>query len=282
MRNRVSLIIIFLFTIGICEAQYPPVFKNSVYGNNPDAGHYINIRGFKMYYEVYGKGEPMLMIHGNAGSINNLSGQIEYFSKYYQVIIADSRAHGKSTDTSDTLSYKMMADDFNALLDSLQIKSCNVLGWSDGGNNGLLMAIHYPEKIKKLVISGANTEIDSTAIAGELVTIDQLGPLYVQEQTPETINLIKVTKLLFMLPGITRELLQTIKCPTLVIGGDHDVIIPKHTLYIAENIPNANLWILPNSGHSTLIFHKELFNQTVAEFFNKPYRTIKGMDRLDW
>ncbi len=57
------------------------VFKNSIYGNNPKAGHYANVRGFKMYYEIYGKGEPLLLIHGNGGSINNFSGQISYFAK---------------------------------------------------------------------------------------------------------------------------------------------------------------------------------------------------------
>jgi pimeloyl-ACP methyl ester carboxylesterase len=72
-----------------------------------------------------------------------------------------------------------------------------------------------------------------------------------------------------------------IKCPTLVIGGDKEVILPKHTLLIAENIPQSYLWILPNSGHSTLITYKDQFNKTVLDFFKKPYRAIKGMDRLN-
>jgi len=279
--KRLLLSIYAMMLLTSAHSQYPPVFKNSIYGHNPKAGHYVTVRGFKMYYEIYGKGEPLLLIHGNAGSINNFSGQIPYFAQNYQVIVADSRSHGKSVDPADSLSYEMMAEDFNALLDLLHIKSCNVIGWSDGGNNGLLLAIHHPDKVKRLAITGANIWIDSSAIANDVVSIDQLGPLYKSEQTPEVKNSIKLTKLLFMLPNISLEQLQAIRCPTLVIGGDHDVILPKHTVLIAEHIPQSTLWILPNSGHSTLINYKDLFNKTVADFFKKPYRVIKGMDRIN-
>jgi len=102
-----------------------------------------------MYYEVYGSGEPLLIIHGNGGSINNFLYQIPYFEKNYKVILADSRSQGKSVDNSDSLSYEMMTDDLNALLDSLHLDSCNVIGWSDGGINGLLLAIRHPDKVKK-------------------------------------------------------------------------------------------------------------------------------------
>jgi pimeloyl-ACP methyl ester carboxylesterase len=272
-----SAILLFVSTY----SQSPLLFKDSIYGHNPKTGHYAKIRGFKMYYEIYGKGEPVLFIHGNMGSINDFSGQVPYFARHYQVILTDSRAHGKSADASDSLSYEMMAEDLNALMDELHIKTCNVIGWSDGGNIGLLLAIHHPDKIKRLAITGANIWVDSSAIANDIVSIDQLGPLYKLEQTPEVKNTIKIVKLLFMLPNISLTQLQGIKCPTLVIGGDHDVILPKHTLLIAENISQSTLWILPNSGHSTVINYKDLFNKTVHDFFKKPYRIIKGWDQLN-
>ena len=195
--------------------------------------------------------------------------------------MADSRAHGKSVDPTDSLSYEMMAEDFNALLDHLKIESCNVIGWSDGGNNGLLLAIHHPNKVKKLAITGANIYIDSSAIFNDVLAFDFMGDLNKMKKTPEVLNTIKVTKLLYLLPNISLKQLNNMKCPTLVIGGDHDVILPKHTLLIAENIPQSTLWILPNSGHSTLINYKNQFNKTVEDFFKKPYRIIKGMDRLN-
>src|SRR5688500_7595465 len=121
-------------------------------GNNEKVGRYANVRGFKMYYEVYGAGEPLLFVHGNGGSINNFIHQVPFFAKKYKVILADSRAQGKSIDVSDSLTYEMMADDLNALLDHLKIDSCHVIGWSDGGINGLLLALRHPKKVKKLAI----------------------------------------------------------------------------------------------------------------------------------
>src|SRR5476651_309518 len=136
----------------------------TMYGRNPKVGKYADIRGFKMYYETYGQGEPLLIIHGNGGSINNFLYQIPYFAKNYHVVIADSRAQGKSVDPADSLSYEMMTDDLNALLDNLHLKSCYVIGWSDGGINGLLLAIRHPDKVKKLAVTGANLWPDTTAV----------------------------------------------------------------------------------------------------------------------
>src|SRR4051812_42529525 len=114
------------------------------YGSNPKAGNYAGIRGIKMYYEIYGTGKPLLIIHGNGGSIKDFSKQIPYFSAEYKVIVADSRAQGKTVDAKDSLTYEMMADDFNALLDFLHVDSSYVIGWSDGGINGLLLAMRHP------------------------------------------------------------------------------------------------------------------------------------------
>lgn len=117
-------------------------------------------RGIKLYYEIYGQGKPLLMIHGNGGSLANFKYQIPYFAKHYKVIAVDSRAQGKSVDSSSTLNYEMMADDMMALLDAMHIDSAYVIGWSDGGINGLLLAIRHPEKVKKLAITGANLRPD--------------------------------------------------------------------------------------------------------------------------
>lgn len=263
----VLVLVTHQFSYGQQSAISP--FDTTLYGRNQVAGNYLDVNGIKMYYEVYGPGDPLLMIHGNGGSINSFLYQIPYFSKNYKVIAVDSRAQGKSEDLQDSLSFEMMADDFSTLLDKLHLDSCYVLGWSDGGINGLLLAIRHPEKVKKLAITGANLWPDSTAISAAdykwgMNFYDTLGKM---PQTPDIIHTRKLVKLDCFEPHITREQLQQIKCPTLVIGGDHDIILTEHTMLIAKSIPGAFLWILPNSGHATLIDHKEQFNEVVNDFF---------------
>jgi pimeloyl-ACP methyl ester carboxylesterase len=273
MKFLKTLLIIFFSLIfyQLVNAQFRQISPNdsTPFGSNTEAGNYMNIRGLRMYYEVYGKGEPLLMIHGNSGSINSFRNQIPFFSKNYTVIATDSRAQGNSADAGDSLSFEMMADDFSALLDELNLDSCYVLGWSDGGINGILLAIRHPEKVKKLAVTGANLWPDSTAISAAdylwgMSYYDTLGKM---PQTPEIMNTRKLVKLDSFQPHITMEQLQQIHCPSLIIGGDHDIILPKHTMLIARSIPNAYLWILPNSSHSTLVDHKDQFNEVVGDFF---------------
>jgi pimeloyl-ACP methyl ester carboxylesterase len=253
------------------------------YGTNKAAGKYYEIRGFKMYAETYGQGKPLLIIHGNGGSIANFVFQIPYFAKKYRVIIADSRAQGRSKDEQDSLSYEMMADDYAALLDLMKIDSAFVIGWSDGGINGLLLAIRHPEKVKKLAVTGANLWPDTTAIASDVE--DMVLPEYnrlksLNERNAKEKEGWKLVRLLVEEPHISLTDLNTIGVPALVIGGDHDVIRPEHTLLIAQNIPQSYLWILPNSGHSTPLVYRDEFNKKIDEFFSKPFRKIEREKRF--
>lgn len=289
MKLKTILLLLLLSFVKLTFAQQAKSpFDTTMYGRNTAVGKYADIRGFKMYYETYGKGEPLLIIHGNGGSINNFLYQIPYFAKSYQVIIADSRAQGKSTDPADSLSYEMMTDDLNALLDNLHLKSCYVIGWSDGGINGLLLAIRHPDKVKKLAVTGANLWPDTTAVnpfvynwALKMNNSVSDSLKKIKSPSPKLKNELKLLHLLTYEPHITVEQLHTITCPTLVIGGDHDVILPKHTMLIAQSIPNSYLWILPNSGHSTPIYYKDQFNTVVGDFFNKPFRKIDGYGRFN-
>ncbi|MDX1938363.1 MAG: alpha/beta hydrolase [Flavihumibacter sp.] len=253
------------------------------YGNNKAVGKYADIRGFKMYYEVYGSGQPVLFIHGNGGRGADFSNQVPFFEKNYQVIIADSRAQGKSKDTKDSLNYEMMADDYAALLTELKIDSAFVVGWSDGGIEGLLMAIRHPQKVKKLAVTGANLWPDSSAVYNEV--LDMVRPFYNSLNKPNRNALEqaqwKVMHLLLDEPHIPLTDVQKIKCPTLVIGGDHDVIKEEHTMLIYKNIAQSYLWILPGSGHSTPIVYKDEFNNTILSFFQKPYKKFTKEDRFN-
>jgi pimeloyl-ACP methyl ester carboxylesterase len=245
------------------------------YGNSKAAGRYYNIRGFKMYCEAYGRGKPLIMIHGNNGSIATFAAIIPYFSQKYRVILADSRAQGKSVDNKDSLTFEMMADDESALMDSLHIDSAYVLGWSDGGVVALLMAIRHPQKVIKLAASGANLRPDSSAIDPELWK-SQKHTYNLSKNKVLTTEVEKNKWKIFLLdwlqPNIPLKAIRTIQCPSFIIGGDHDLIPVKHTIQISQNIPNSKLWIVPNSGHATLIEHTADFDKKVDDFFNPPYK----------
>jgi pimeloyl-ACP methyl ester carboxylesterase len=158
-----------------------------------------------------------------------------------------------------------------------------VIGWSDGGINGILLAIRHPEKVKKLAVTGANLWPDTSAVQPEVLAMVQ--PFYnnlfqKKEKTAAEKEQWKLLRILIEEPHISLEALHTIHAPTLVIGGDHDVIREEHTMVIYHNIPKSYLWIIPNSGHSTPIFQKEAFNKTVENFFTTPYRNIQKEGRF--
>lgn len=247
--------------------------QNINYGNNPAAGKYYKIRGINMYCEIYGSGKPLLMIHGNGGSISSFSANIPYFATKYKVIAVDSRSQGKSIDTKDSLSFEMMADDFAVLLDTLHIKSVYVLGWSDGGINALLLAIRHPGKVIKLVSTGANLWPDSSALIPSLWKDmqQQYDTSYNKKfTTAKEKNDWKLFLLDYDQPHIPLSALHKIKCPSLIICGDHDLIPVPHTKLIAENIPNSTFWLVQNSGHATLQEHKDEFNKRADDFFSAP------------
>jgi pimeloyl-ACP methyl ester carboxylesterase len=257
--------------------RFDSLLAKTTYGNNPAAGKYYSIRGFKMYCETYGSGQPLLIIHGNGGSISDFVLQIPYFAQKYTVIIADSRSQGKSADKGDSLTYEMMADDYAALLTEMKLDSVNVIGWSDGGINALLLAIRHPKKVKKLAVTGANLRPDTTAVYPEVLSM--VSPNLNMLKAKKTLNDeektgLKLLRLLIEQPNIPLTDISKISVPALVIGGDHDVIKEEHTMEIYKNMSQAYLWILPNSGHSTPIVYADDFNKKVDDFFSNTYRKI--------
>jgi pimeloyl-ACP methyl ester carboxylesterase len=230
-----------------------------------------------MYTEVYGTGKPLLLLHGNAGSINRFADNIPYFAKKYKVIAVDSRAQGKTLDDQDSLSFEMMADDFAALLDAMHIDSAYVIGWSDGGIDALLLAMRLPEKVIKLVSTGANLSPDSAALIPSLWK-DQMKEFESDKNKPRTTAKEKNDWKIFLLdllqPNVPLSDLNKIKSPSLIVCGDNDLITIEHTAAIYRHIPHAYLWVLPHSGHATLKDHREEFNRTADSFFKEPFASF--------
>jgi pimeloyl-ACP methyl ester carboxylesterase len=262
MKWTICIFIVSMIFVASIYSQAPAID----YGNNPQAGHYATINGIQLYYETYGSGEPLIMLHGNGGSISAFSNQIPFFQKYYQVIAIDSRLQGKSGGSPDSLSYELMASDFCQLLDYLHIDSANVLGWSDGGINGIIMAMNYSGKVKKLAVSGANVVPDTTAITGA----DLQGMKdFVAHPDLASKKAITLVQMMIDQPNIPYSDLKKIQCPVLVMAGDKDMIKHEHTLKIYQSIPEASLCIFPDSNHGVCQQHPELFNETVLSFLRK-------------
>jgi pimeloyl-ACP methyl ester carboxylesterase len=262
------------------------------YGSNSKVGKYIKTNDIKLYYEIYGEGEPLLLLHGNGGSIENFIFQIPEFSKYFKVIAVDSRAQGRTSDSDKEISYALMASDMSELLDKLNIGKVNVVGWSDGGNIGLELAYSHPEKVMKLVTFGANYSNENFMVADDSIDMNADDPLIVQtiairkqkaltaskrltpipEKTPSIQK--KLNDLMEKYPTFTTEQLKQIKVPTLIIIGDHDLINPKHTISLFENLPHSQLFVVPGASHAVPREQPDLINSEVIKFLNTPYRDI--------
>ncbi|MDP4240703.1 MAG: alpha/beta hydrolase [Bacteroidota bacterium] len=260
MKKKLCFLLVWASSLALVFAQ-----THAAYGNNPQAGHYAPVNGIYLYYETYGSGETLLLLHGNGGSIEAFKNQIPFFEKHYNVIAVDSRIQGKSGGSVDTLSYEMMASDFAGLLDYLHVDSAYVLGWSDGGIDGLLLALNFPGKVKRLAVSGANIVPDTTALyAADLGNMRRIAQSPTSSPREKTLNRMMIDQ-----PQIPYTELKKIHCPVLVMAGDRDMIKPEHTLKIYQSLSSASLCIFPDSYHHVCQQHPALFNETVLTFFKK-------------
>jgi len=247
----------------------PP--RSPRYGSIDSLGRYVKLKHATIYYETYGTGEPLLLLHGNSQSIYAFSKQIPELAKKYKVIAVDTRGQGRSTDQSNgPLSYDQFADDMKQLLDSLHISKANILGWSDGGNTGLIMAIKYPSYVNKLAVTGAvllptTDAVGKSTLSAVKKAIDDIG----NPTAPKQITQKRVLTMLLNEPHITVESLKTIKAPSLVMAGERDMIKEKHTRLIAKSIPNSKLVIFKGATHYVPVEKIAAFNQTVLQFFGQ-------------
>ena len=267
----------FFFTLLAIVFSRQGICQNSIdYGNNPTAGKYFNNKGVKVYYEIYGEGKPLVILHGNGGSIRGRASFIAEFSKKYKVIGIDNRCHGKTDCPAGYLTYDQMAEDVNQLLAYLKIDSALVWGHSDGGVIGLILAINHPDKVKKLLASGANLRPDSTAVdAGIFPLLDMIG----KQAQGDSIH-TKQYRLLVDQPHIPDSDLKKIKSDVLIMAGDRDVIRNEHTLEIFNNIPGALLCILPGTTHMVFQDRREWFTAILYDFFDNPPKRTTTVEMM--
>ncbi|RQO38220.1 oxidoreductase [Chryseobacterium sp. KBW03] len=232
--------------------------KKTVYGKNK-SGKYIDLKNAKIYYEEYGSGEPLVMLHGNNGSISDFYNQIPDLAKQFKVIVLDTRGQGRSTDLStEDYTYEEFSEDLLAVTKELNIKKFNIIGWSDGGITGLLFTINHPDLVNKLIVIGANTNPEGI----EPKTLDIFKKQLEIKDAPNQ----RLIKLMVQHPHIETEQLKTIKNPVLVIAGSNDVIKEDHTKLINSSIPNSKLLIVPDASHYVPFEKPDILNKSIINF----------------
>lgn len=239
---------------------------------------FAKLNDITMYYASYGEGDPLILLHGALGSGDNFVYQVPEFSKTYRVITPDSRGQGRSTDSDEPLTYHLMAEAVVQLMDYLELQSAFIVGWSDGGNIGLDLAINHPDRVRALVTYGANaspaglnsnaTSFFESASAETLQA--ELGAEYLTlSATPDYLPVIveKVRTMVLSEPNFTAEQLATIASPTLIADGSLDQVIDReHVKWIAASIPGAELKLIAGADHYAPRALPVPFNRAVLGF----------------
>ena len=236
---------------------------------------YAQVNDIQMYYAVFGKGEPLLLLHGGLGNSDYWGNQVPAFAEHYRVIVADSRGHGRSTRSGQPYSYQLMASDVLALMDHLKIGKAAIVGWSDGGIIGLDLAMNHPERLTRLFAFGANynvgglrDDIDTNKTFNAY--IDKAGQDYRRlSKTPDQYDAFveQISGMWNSQPDYTQAELGKITVPTMIADGAHDEgIRQEHTKEMARLIPGAKLLILPDVSHFAMWQNPAEFNQAVLDF----------------
>jgi pimeloyl-ACP methyl ester carboxylesterase len=217
-----------------------------------------------------------LLLHGGLGNSNYWGAVIPIFAAHhYKVIAADSRGHGRSTRTSQPYSYDLMSDDVIALLDYLKIERTDLVGWSDGGIIGIDIAMHHPERLRRLFTYGANSDpsglkpdIDKSATFNAYIERTQSEYRALSATPGDYPQFLKQIQAMWaQQPNWTKEQLQQIAVRTAIADGAHDEAIRRsHTVYLARTIPHAKLVILDDASHFGMLQHPPEFATAVLTF----------------
>jgi pimeloyl-ACP methyl ester carboxylesterase len=233
--------------------------------------------GIKVWYAMFGRGEPVLLLHGGLANANYWGHQVRALQRHYQVIVMESRGHGRSSRNQEPYGYDLMASDVVGLLDHLKIKKAAIVGWSDGAIIGLDIAIKHPERVSKLFAFAANSDPSGVA---DIATSDvfnayiaRAGEEYRRlSPTPTEYKSFveQITRMWESQPKWTASDLAAIKVPTWIVDGDHDEAIKReNTEFMAANIPGAGLLIQPEVSHFSFLQDPEQFTDDVLHFLER-------------
>lgn len=254
-----------------------------------DSG-YSDVNGLKMYYEIYGQGKPLVLIHGGGSTIQtSFEKVIPLFARSRKIIAVELQAHGRTNDRNAEVTFEQDAEDIATLLKNLNIQKADILGFSNGATTTLQIAIRHPEIVDKIVLcsalakrSGAPAWFWDFMKQAKLENMpEQLKTSY-KKVAPDANNLQimhdKDAKRMVNFNDIPDEQIKSIQAPTLIIIGDKDVVTPEHALELHRLIANSELAIIPG-GHGEYIGEittikpgfkeSELVTPIIEKFLNK-------------
>jgi pimeloyl-ACP methyl ester carboxylesterase len=251
------------------------------YGSNN--GKYVSIFHKKIYYEEYGTGVPLILLEGGMKSIKDFSLCIPELSKHFRVIAPDDPGQGMS-EMLDTTTYDLLAEYVSKLIDILNLDSAYVIGWSDGGIAALILSVKRPDKIKKILVSGANYT-KNAYVSSDFTKKDTLQLLAPDYQLPpeeqkwadgyfiankaQWRKIINDRMIMWYQDSLfSKKLFNEIKIPVMVVSGDRDIIKLEHSMEMYRFIKKGQLCILPNTTHNVFNERPDLINKIAIGFFS--------------
>ncbi|MBR4719349.1 MAG: alpha/beta hydrolase [Lachnospiraceae bacterium] len=213
-----------------------------------------------------GKGESLILLHGNGENCNYFQGQIDEFSKLYHVYAIDTRGHGKTPRGDKPFTIRQFADDLLHFMDEHHIERSHLLGFSDGGNIAMVFAIQHPDRVKRLILNGANLNPEgvkrSTQIPIEIGY--KIAKRFAGKSDSARLN-AEMLGLMVNDPNVEPEELAGIEAKTLIVVGTKDMIKEEHTRRIAAGIPNSEL-VFIRGDHFIASKNLREFNRAVLDF----------------
>ena len=219
-----------------------------------------------LHYIEQGKGDVMILLHGNGESLDYFAHQIAYFNHDYRVIAVDTRGHGQSPRGEDPFTLEQFAEDLKEFMDHLKIKKAHILGFSDGGNIAMIFALWYPERVRSLILNGANLDPQGVkwSVQAPVVLQYEIARRFARRNAAAR-RKAELLSLMVNEPNIPPEALSRLTMPVLVIAGDRDMIKDEHTCMIASCLPQVQLVILPGN-HFIANQNPVAFNEAVEQF----------------
>ena len=232
------------------------------------------VDGIKIWYAIFGVGEPVILLHGGLANADYWGNQVRALEGHYRVVVMDSRGHGRSTRDSRPFGYDLMADDVIGLMDFLKIPKAAIVGWSDGAIIGLDIAQRHPERLSKLFAFAANSDPSGVADISKSPVfnayIARAGKEYAAlSPTPKEYEafVAQITKMWETQPNWTAADLGRIAVPVWIVDADHDEAIKRaNTEFMAASIPGAGLSIEPEVSHFAFLQDPAQFSEDVLHF----------------